>query len=216
MKLPVFLTAAALSLLSIGCMKVSFGSNNAAAPQPTAAPVAANNTATAAPAPQAPAPAPTPVNYFVKTNDGSTLNIRASNSTGAAIVGSAPHGSPVTFHTSDRNGEWFEVTSGNIRGWVSTSFLVGSNGQDVSPAGAAAARQANAIAQQNAARAAAARQANAIAQQEAARSAAAQRLANTIEANERAAAGQRLANTIEANERAAAAERLSNSVRNSQ
>ncbi|OUC14346.1 MAG: hypothetical protein B0A82_12735 [Alkalinema sp. CACIAM 70d] len=80
--------------------------------------------------------------YFVRTNDGSALNVRADISTNAAIVGSIPNGTQVLMHISDRSGEWLEVSApGNLRGWVSAQYLVDRNGETASPALAAAAQR---------------------------------------------------------------------------
>ncbi len=68
--------------------------------------------------------------YFVKTNDGSPLNVRASNSAQSRVIGSIPQGTQVLMHLSDRDGSWFEVSAaGNIRGWVSAAYLVDPQGQ---------------------------------------------------------------------------------------
>lgn len=62
--------------------------------------------------------------YFVQTNDGDALNLRASNSTNSAVVGSLPYGTTVILHSSDRYGEWAEVSApGNKYGWVAMRFL---------------------------------------------------------------------------------------------
>lgn len=117
----------------------------AVAPAQAAAPVAAAPAAVApaAPAPVAPAPvAPAPVaaapapmqvnanSYFVSTNDGTALNVRASTSTQAQVVGSLPQGTQVLMHLSDRSGQWFEVSAaGGVRGWVAAAYLVNPQGQ---------------------------------------------------------------------------------------
>jgi uncharacterized protein YraI len=73
--------------------------------------------------------------YFVQTNDGDALNLRASNSTNSAVVGSLPYGTEVILHSSDRYGEWAEVSApGNKRGWVAMRFL----SQEAAPAPAPA------------------------------------------------------------------------------
>jgi uncharacterized protein YraI len=73
--------------------------------------------------------------YFVQTNDGDALNLRASNSTNSAVVGSLPYGTAVILHSSDRYGEWAEVSApGNKRGWVAMRFL----SQEAAPAPAPA------------------------------------------------------------------------------
>lgn len=103
----------------------------AAAPAQAAAPVAAAP-APVAPAPVAAAPAAPQVSantYFVSTNDGTALNVRATNSTQSQVIGSLPQGSQVLMHVSDRSGEWFEVSaSGGVRGWVAAAYLIDPNG----------------------------------------------------------------------------------------
>jgi uncharacterized protein YraI len=84
-----------------------------------------------APVRQAPPPEPVaqPVSgnesrYFVQTQDGDALNLRASNSTNSAVVGSLPYGTEVIVHLSDRSGEWAEVSApGGKQGWVAMRFL---------------------------------------------------------------------------------------------
>ncbi len=101
-----------------------------AAPVQAAAPVAVAPAAVA-PAPVAAAPAPMQVNansYFVSTNDGGPLNVRASTSTQAQVVGSLPQGTQVLMHLSDRSGEWFEVSAAGVRGWVAAAYLIDPNG----------------------------------------------------------------------------------------
>ena len=112
----------------------------AAAPVQAAAPVAAAPVAAApaavapapvAPAPVAAAPAPMQVNansYFVSTNDGGPLNVRASTSTQSQVIGSLPQGTQVLMHLSDRSGEWFEVSAAGVRGWVAAAYLIDPNG----------------------------------------------------------------------------------------
>ncbi|MGI0491777.1 SH3 domain-containing protein [Alkalinema pantanalense CENA528] len=134
----------------------SAAANNAAAvaaPNP-ASPAASAPTATSPASPSkvanqspqsAPASSPEGTNdntYFVNTNDGSALNVRADISTNATIVGSIPNGTQVLMHISDRSGEWLEVSApGNIRGWVSAQYLVDRNGNTASPSLTAAAQR---------------------------------------------------------------------------
>jgi uncharacterized protein YraI len=80
--------------------------------------------------------------YFVQTQQGDPVNLRASNSTNAAVIGSLPYGTEVIMHLSDRNGEWAEVSApGNKRGWVAMRFL----SQEMAPTPVARAQSANPV-----------------------------------------------------------------------
>jgi len=99
-----------------------------AAPTPAAA-LAPGPVAAAPAAPPAPAAPQVDANtYFVNTNDGTALNVRSSNSTQAQVVGALPQGSQVQMHLSDRSGEWFEVSTSGVRGWVKAAYLIDPNG----------------------------------------------------------------------------------------
>lgn len=151
MKIVALWLSATIGLVAVGCGQSTNVAQNPpstntadnAATLPAAA-AAGNGTAPVVQgedvAVAAPAPAPPPVNgsnanhYTVATNDGTSLNVRASNSTQSAIVGSIPNGTQVLMHISDRSGEWLEVSApGNIRGWVSAQYLVDRNGNAASP-----------------------------------------------------------------------------------
>lgn len=105
----------------------------AAAPaQPVVAPAAVAQSQPAA-APVAVAPAPVSANsYFVNTNEGDPLNVRATSSTQAQVVGRLPQGTQVTMHLSDRSGQWFEVSAPGVRGWVAAAYLIDPQGRRAS------------------------------------------------------------------------------------
>lgn len=49
------------------------------------------------------------------------VNIRSNPSTGGSVVGSAPQGT--RFEVTNRNGEWVQVESGRLKGWINARFL---------------------------------------------------------------------------------------------
>jgi uncharacterized protein YgiM (DUF1202 family) len=60
----------------------------------------------------------------VKTQDGSSLNLRDRPGTQSRITTTIPNNSEVFFNVSDRSGEWSEVTiRGGKTGWVASRFL---------------------------------------------------------------------------------------------
>ncbi|MGL4521139.1 MAG: SH3 domain-containing protein [Bacilli bacterium] len=52
---------------------------------------------------------------------GSTLNVRQSASSSAAVVGKLKNGTTVTITGS--KGTWYSISAGSIKGWVSKSFI---------------------------------------------------------------------------------------------
>jgi uncharacterized protein YgiM (DUF1202 family) len=158
MKKVIYLTAIAVGCLTTACFGRSVSLNisadgatpaspQAAAPSPAASPIAASpQPAPVQPAPVQAAPvqvvAPDPTagltnanTYFVRTNDGNGVNVRASNSAQSAKVASLAENSRVIVHSSDRSGEWLEISaSNNIRGWVAARYLQSASGQVASSA----------------------------------------------------------------------------------
>jgi uncharacterized protein YgiM (DUF1202 family) len=151
MKKVIYLTAIAVGCFTTGCFGRSVSLNITAdgaaptpSPQAVASPVASP---TAAPSPQAilvqPVAAPVqPVapdptagmtnanTYFVRTNDGNGINVRASNTAQSAKVASLAENSRVIVHSTDRSGEWMEISaSNNVRGWVAARYLQSASGQ---------------------------------------------------------------------------------------
>jgi uncharacterized protein YgiM (DUF1202 family) len=152
MKKVIYLTAIAVGYISTGCFGRSVSLNitadgTAPSPQAVASPVAA-----AAPSPQAVQPAAVPAQsvtapvqpvapdptagmtnantYFVRTNDGNGINVRASNTAQSAKVASLAENSKVIVHSTDRSGEWMEISaSNNVRGWVAARYLQSASGQ---------------------------------------------------------------------------------------
>lgn len=58
----------------------------------------------------------------VRTSSGSNVNVRAGAGTNHGIIGSIPNGSQITV-LNNSNG-WSEISFGNIRGFVSSQFIV--------------------------------------------------------------------------------------------
>jgi uncharacterized protein YgiM (DUF1202 family) len=153
MKKVIYLTAIAVGCLTTACFGRSVSLNitadgaapaspQAAAPSPAASPVAAApqpapvqpvQPAAAVIQPVTPAPTAGMTNgntYFVRTNDGNGVNVRASTSAQSAKVASLAENSRVIVHSSDRSGEWMEISaSNNIRGWVAARYLQSASGQ---------------------------------------------------------------------------------------
>ncbi|MDO4483099.1 MAG: SH3 domain-containing protein [Clostridia bacterium] len=65
--------------------------------------------------------------FFVKTGNGRTLNLRADCCKGDNIVGHLPYGREVVLYEYNANRTWAYVESGNLKGWVQTSFLSKTN-----------------------------------------------------------------------------------------
>ena len=57
----------------------------------------------------------------IKTN-GSNLNIRASQSTSATIVGKIPNGK-TAYITGAKSGSWYPVIYGSVSGWASSNYI---------------------------------------------------------------------------------------------
>lgn len=144
-KISLLAVVTVVSLLQTGCFNRPVANTNqpqeaqaasiAAPAQPAVAQPAVAPVPVAPPAPVAAAPAPAPINansYFVNTNQGDPLNVRATNSTQAQVVGSLPQGTQVTMNTSDSSGQWFEVSAPGIRGWVAAAYLINPQGQRAS------------------------------------------------------------------------------------
>jgi hypothetical protein len=87
----------------------------AAAPAPVAPPPPATNDAALRP------PASVPQGRQILFLQRPGVNIRSSPSTAANVVGSAPRGT--RFEVTNRRGEWVEVESGRLKGWISARFL---------------------------------------------------------------------------------------------
>lgn len=134
MKFSLLLMTAAVSALAVSCAGQS--ANNA--PQATAPVAPATNPVAGQPAVAAPTPtaAPAPAasetrpytgadkTLYVITQSGGSLNLRASASSNAAIVGSLPYRSAVAPYAEDMSGQWYQVTAENgQRGWVSASYV---------------------------------------------------------------------------------------------
>ncbi|MGM0903777.1 MAG: SH3 domain-containing protein, partial [Bacillota bacterium] len=66
------------------------------------------------------------ITHFVKISPGTNLNLRASASTSASIVGSLANGTQVTVY-SNENG-WAKVLANGKTGFVSSNFLTPKNG----------------------------------------------------------------------------------------
>lgn len=149
-KISLLAVVTVVSLLQTGCFNRPVANTNqpqeaqaasiaapaqSAVAQPAVAQPAVAPAPAAQPAPVAVAPAAAPINansYFVNTNQGDPLNVRATNSTQAQVVGSLPQGTQVTMNTSDSSGQWFEVSAPGIRGWVAAAYLINSQGQRAS------------------------------------------------------------------------------------
>jgi uncharacterized protein YgiM (DUF1202 family) len=73
--------------------------------------------------------------HFVRTNDGTGVNVRASNSDQSAKVAFLKEGTEVMVSLVDRSGEWSEIyASGRIHGWVASRYLQSTSGQSANPA----------------------------------------------------------------------------------
>ncbi len=165
MRISALVAVAALSTLAFGCGKSISVSvqdpNSVPTPATPQAPAATNqNSAIAATAPSptpktpasaAPTPATPPAtistatnanHYFVQTQNGGALNVLASTSSNAAVVGTVPNGTQVLMHLSDRSGEWLEISApGNLRGWAAATDLIDRNGNSASPSLTTAAQR---------------------------------------------------------------------------
>jgi hypothetical protein len=86
---------------------------------PASIPVAPARPATNSAALRPPAPVPQGGQTLFLQRPG--VNIRSNPSTGANVVGSAPKGT--RFEVTNRNGEWVQVESGRLKGWISARFL---------------------------------------------------------------------------------------------
>lgn len=68
--------------------------------------------------------------YYVKTGNGKTLNVRTEPRADAKVVSKIPYRSIVLVYEYTENGTWAYIetdnpkSSGTVKGWVNTSYLV--------------------------------------------------------------------------------------------